>query len=84
MTVANTSQHLQLLRQAGLMSAARRAFTVFYKLAGDDVVRLLGRSGGGRDTPGRCGKAGAAYLARKDDLEPVPARSCLIVPARPW
>ena len=41
MTVANTSQHLQALRQAGLVSARKEGQRVYYRVAGDDVVRLL-------------------------------------------
>jgi DNA-binding transcriptional ArsR family regulator len=38
MTLANTSQHLQGLRQAGLVSPRKEGQRVYYRLAGDDVV----------------------------------------------
>src|SRR3989449_9475926 len=40
-TVANTSQHLQKLRQAGLIAGRKQGLYVFYRLAGDAVVGLL-------------------------------------------
>ncbi|HES77128.1 MAG TPA: metalloregulator ArsR/SmtB family transcription factor [bacterium] len=41
LSIANTSQHLQQLRQAGLVNARRDGKHILYTLAGDDVVRLL-------------------------------------------
>jgi len=77
-SVANTSQHLQKLRQAGLIEGRREGQFVFYRLAGDNVVALLGALG-------RVGEAHDAeierlvrlYLASKDELEPVPARELI-------
>src|SRR5262245_8023494 len=40
-TVANTSQHLQKLRQAGLIAARKQGQFVFYRLASDKAVALL-------------------------------------------
>ena len=39
-TVANASQHLQALRRAGLVAARKEGQRVYYRVAGDDVVRL--------------------------------------------
>jgi rhodanese-related sulfurtransferase/DNA-binding transcriptional ArsR family regulator len=39
-TVANASQHLQALRRAGLVTARKDGQRVYYRVAGDDVVRL--------------------------------------------
>jgi rhodanese-related sulfurtransferase/DNA-binding transcriptional ArsR family regulator len=77
-TVANTSQHLQKLRQAGLVVGRKEGQYVFYRLAGDQVVGLL-------EALGKVGEAYLAeverivrlYLASKDDLEPVPAKELL-------
>jgi rhodanese-related sulfurtransferase/DNA-binding transcriptional ArsR family regulator len=77
-SVANTSQHLQKLKAAGLILGRKEGQYVYYRLAGDEIVELLGA----------LGKAGEAYLAEvertvrlyyaaKDDLEPVPARELL-------
>jgi rhodanese-related sulfurtransferase/DNA-binding transcriptional ArsR family regulator len=41
LTVANTSRHLQQLRQAGLVASRKDGLYVFYRLAADDVVELL-------------------------------------------
>jgi rhodanese-related sulfurtransferase len=77
-TVANTSQHLQKLRQAGLIVGRKEGLYVFYRLAGDQVVGLL-------SALGQVGEAYLAeverivrlYLTQKDDLEPVPAKELL-------
>jgi rhodanese-related sulfurtransferase/DNA-binding transcriptional ArsR family regulator len=39
-TMANASQHLQALRRAGLVTARKDGQRVYYRVAGDDVVRL--------------------------------------------
>jgi len=41
LTVANCSQHLQVLRRAGLVSARRDGNRVWYRLASESVVGLL-------------------------------------------
>src|SRR5882724_6745336 len=41
LSVANTSQHLQQLRQAGLVGARKEGLYVYYSLTGDGIVRLL-------------------------------------------
>ena len=77
-TVANTSQHLQRLRQAGLIVGRKEGLYVFYRLAGDAVVELL-------SAMSRVGEAYVAevdrilrlYFAQKDELEPVPAKELL-------
>ena len=77
-TVANTSQHLQRLRQAGLIAGRKEGLYVFYRLAGDEVVGLL-------SAVGRVGEAHVAevertvrlYFAHKDELEAVPAKEVL-------
>lgn len=77
-SVANTSQHLQKLKAAGLIAGRKEGQYVYYRLAGNEVTALLGA----------LGRAGEAYLAEvertvrlyfaaKDDLEPVPARELL-------
>jgi len=40
-TVANTSQHLQKLRQAGLVAGRKQGQFVFYRLSSDKAVELL-------------------------------------------
>jgi rhodanese-related sulfurtransferase/DNA-binding transcriptional ArsR family regulator len=41
MSVANTSQHLQVLRAAGLVDATKHGLFVTYRLASDDVAELF-------------------------------------------
>lgn len=41
MSIANASQHLQQMRQSGLVSARREGKFVFYRLADDSVLDLL-------------------------------------------
>ena len=42
MSLANASQHLQVLRRAGLVSSRRQGTSIFYRLASPGVVRLWG------------------------------------------
>jgi rhodanese-related sulfurtransferase/DNA-binding transcriptional ArsR family regulator len=77
-TVANTSQHLQKLKQASLIVGRKEAQFVRYRLAGDEVVALL-------DALGVAGQAYLAdvdrivrmYFTAKDEMEPVPAADLL-------
>ena len=77
-TVANASQHLQKLKQAGLIVGRKDAQFVRYRLAGDAVVALF-------DALGVAGQAYLAdvdrivrlYFTAKDDLEPVLATEVL-------
>ncbi len=41
MSVANTSRHLQILRQSGLVKVDRQGTRRIYAIAGEDVIRLL-------------------------------------------
>ena len=78
LSVANASQHLQELRQAGLVTARKEGLRVYYELSGDDVVELLEvvrRVADHRIAEVR--KLVGAYLTAKDDLEPVAAKELL-------
>jgi rhodanese-related sulfurtransferase/DNA-binding transcriptional ArsR family regulator len=74
LSVANTSQHLQQLRQAGLVTCSKRGLKVFYQLSGDDVVELFNTL---RNVAQRhladVQQLVNTYLNVKDDLEPIPA-----------
>jgi rhodanese-related sulfurtransferase len=77
-TVANTSQHLQKLRQAGLIVGRKEGLYVFYRLAGDQVVGLLSALGQvGEAYLAEVERIVRTYLTQKDDLEPVPAKELL-------
>lgn len=72
LTVANTSQHLQVLRQAGLVTCRKEGLKVFYRLSGTEVVALL-------DILRKVAEGHLAdverlvqtFLTSKDSLEPV-------------
>lgn len=73
LSVANTSQHLQQLRQAGLVTARKQGLQVHYQLASDEVVALLAVLRGTAEKHiAEVDRLVATYLTVKDDLEPVP------------
>jgi rhodanese-related sulfurtransferase/DNA-binding transcriptional ArsR family regulator len=78
LSVANTSQHLQQLRQAGLATARKEGLYVFYRLSSDSVVRLLtALRVVGEEQLAEVDKLVSVYFDSKDSLEPVPARELL-------
>ena len=78
LSVANTSHHLQQLRQAGLVNARKEGLKVFYQVSGDDVIRLLDAL---RESAERhlaeVARLVQSYLSVKDDLEPIPREELL-------
>jgi rhodanese-related sulfurtransferase/DNA-binding transcriptional ArsR family regulator len=78
MSVGNTSQHLQQLRQAGLVTARKHGKHIFYQLAGDDVIALLSvLRRVSEQHLAEVDKLVTAFLTVKDSLEPVPAQELL-------
>jgi len=78
LSVANTSKHLQALRQAGLVNARKEGLRVYYSLAGDDVSLLLAALRGvAEHRAAEVAGLVQAWLAHRDELEPVPARELL-------
>jgi len=73
LSVANTSQHLQQLRQVGLVNSSKQGLKVFYRISGDDVVDLLNmlRKVGERHLAD-VNHLVDTFLTVKDQLEPVP------------
>jgi rhodanese-related sulfurtransferase/DNA-binding HxlR family transcriptional regulator len=72
LTVANTSQHLQQLRQAGLVESSKVGLKVFYRLSGDDVIGLLDALRGVAERHvADVEKLINTYLTVKDELEPL-------------
>lgn len=72
LSVANCSKHLQLLRQAGLVTARKAGLRVFYSLAGDDVIALYAALQ--RVAENRVAEVERllrTWLAHRDELEPV-------------
>jgi len=78
MSVANTSQHLQQLRQAGLVVGRKEGQKVFYRLTGKDVERLCAAL---REVAERhlseVRSLVSRFLEVKDQLEPVPPEELL-------
>ena len=78
LSVANASQHLQQLRQAGLVLTRKEGKRVFYRLADDDVVRLLELLRGVASRHlAEVERLVSTYLDTRDSLEPVPAQELL-------
>ena len=73
--VANTSQHLQQLRQVGLVTARKEGLFVYYRVAGDGIVRLLAALRAvGEEHVADVNRLVKLFLDSKDNLEPVPAK----------
>jgi len=78
LTVANTSQHLQQLRQAGLVLTRKEGHRVFYRLSGDEVAAILGSLRGVAERHlADVDRLVNDYLKVKDSLEPVAAQDLL-------
>ena len=78
LSVANTSKHLQALRQAGLVNARKEGLRVYYSLAGDDVTALVAALRAvAEHRVDDVEQLVRLWLAHRDELEPVPARELL-------
>lgn len=78
LSVANTSQHLQQLRQTGLVVARKEGQHVLYRLSGDDIISLvecLRRVA--ENHLAEVNRLVDSYLTVKDSLEPIPAQELL-------
>lgn len=82
LSMANASQHLRQLKQAGLVECRKEGLKVYYRLSGDDVLLLLDAL---RNTAERhlaeVKQLVQTYLESRDELEPV-AREELLARAR--
>lgn len=78
LSVANTSKHLQLLRQAGLVHSRKQGLKVYYRLSSDDVINLFDalRTVAGRHVA-EVERLVNTYLTVKDSLEPIPREELL-------
>jgi rhodanese-related sulfurtransferase/DNA-binding HxlR family transcriptional regulator len=78
LTVANTSQHLQQLKQAGLVTNRKEGHKVIYRLSGQDVSALLATL---REVAERhiadVDRLVNDFLKVKDSLEAIPAGKLL-------
>jgi rhodanese-related sulfurtransferase/biotin operon repressor len=72
MSMANASQHLQILRRAGLIVGRRQGNQIYYTLAGDDVFTLWStlRSVAAQRVAD-VERLAAEYLEHRDTLQPV-------------
>jgi len=72
LSVANTSQHLQQLRRAGLLKSKRQGKFVYYALADDGILDVLGalRRIAERNVA-EVERVVRSYYSKLDDLEPV-------------
>jgi len=76
--VANTSQHLQKLKQAGLIVGRKQGQFVFYRIASDKVITLLtGLTRVGEAHDAEIERIVRLYFFSKDDFEPVPPAELL-------
>ncbi|MDA3833544.1 MAG: metalloregulator ArsR/SmtB family transcription factor [Spirochaetales bacterium] len=78
LTLANTSQHLQLLRQTGLVAARKEGLKVFYRISGDEGLGLFDalRHVAERHVA-EVERLVNTYLTVKDSLEPIPRAELL-------
>lgn len=78
LSAANTSKHLQALRQAGLVTARKEGLRVYYRLAGDDVIELVSALRlVAEHRVAEVERLVRLWLAHRDELEPVPATELL-------
>lgn len=78
LTVANASQHLQVLRKSGFVLSRREGKQVIYRISDDSVVHLLGalRTLVERNVT-EAQDVVAGYFQRRDDMEPVSRKELL-------
>lgn len=72
LTIANTSHHLQRLRQAGLVTSRKQGTRVFYQLAGEEITALVSHirvvaENNLREVDSLVDK----FLTHKDSMEPI-------------
>ncbi|BAP87683.1 ArsR family transcriptional regulator [Burkholderiales bacterium GJ-E10] len=78
LSIANASQHLQALRQAGLVVPRKDGQRVLYSLSGPEVVALYtALRDAGEHHAAEVDKLLRDFLGRRDELEPVPAGELL-------
>jgi rhodanese-related sulfurtransferase/predicted transcriptional regulator len=78
LSVANTSKHLQALRQAGLVTARKEGLRVYYALAGDDVAALVASLRSvAEHRVAEVERLVRTWLSHRDEMEPVRARELL-------
>ena len=72
LSTANTSQHLQQLKRAGLVESRRDGKYILYRLKGDNVLALLGALFAvGEQNQAEVDKVLRGYFQKRDDMEAV-------------
>ena len=78
LSMANCSKHLQVLRQAGLVSARKEGLRVYYSVAGGDVVSLYSALQSVAETRvAEVERLVRQWLSHRDEMEPVRAGELL-------
>ena len=79
LSVTNTSQHLQQLRQTGLVAARKEGLYVYYRIAGDGIVRLMtALRVAGQEHLAEVEKMVRLYFDSQDSLEPVSPKELML------
>ncbi len=72
LSTANTSQHLQLLKRAGLVASRRDGKFVRYRLSNDNVLKLMGvLFDVAEQNLAEVDKVLRNYFYQRDDMEPI-------------
>jgi rhodanese-related sulfurtransferase/predicted transcriptional regulator len=78
LSMANCSKHLQVLRQAGLVTARKEGQRVYYAVSGSDVVSLYSvLQSVGESRIAEVERLVRQWLTHRDEMEPVPAAELL-------
>ena len=78
LSIANTSHHLQQLKQMGLVECEKQGLYVHYRLSGNDVVELITQLRKVAENHlAKINQLIEDYLSVKDNLEAVPANDLL-------
>ena len=78
LSVANTSQHLQQLRQVNLVHTRKEGLKVYYRLSGDDVIELLAcLRAVAENRVAEIDRLIKLFLTVKDELEPIASEELL-------
>jgi rhodanese-related sulfurtransferase/predicted transcriptional regulator len=77
-SIANVSQHLQQLRQIGLVLTRREGQFVFYRIANDDIIQMIILiEKVAQNNIANINMMISEYISKKDSLEPVSAEELL-------
>ncbi|MBI4989713.1 MAG: metalloregulator ArsR/SmtB family transcription factor [Rhodocyclales bacterium] len=73
MPISNTSHHLQILRDAGLLASRKTGLQVFYRIADEEVLRVIaGIRGIAQRQQAEVGRIVREHYGSRDEFQPVP------------